>query len=236
MTSPSSHQPASAVDVRALSKLHGSTAALLDVTFSVAPGDLIAILGASGSGKTTLLKLLAGHVTPTGGRIRVSGLDLRTARLALTARTGYVSQIRRDFGHMVSRDLLEFSARARQIPERQVNSRIEHVVAVCELDGELDMPCRRLSVDGRTRVALAQALLHEPSVLLLDEILSGLDDRETQQTTRVLSRLRGGTTLLVTGPLTAGTLLAADRALVLEGGRLAFDGRPADMWQAGKPF
>lgn len=236
MKSPSSHQPSPAIDVRALSKLHGSKAALLDVTFSVAPGDVIAILGASGSGKTTLLKMLAGHVTPTGGRIRVGGLDLRTARLALAAHTGYVSQIRRDVGHMVSRDMLEFCARARRIPQHQVNSRIEHVVAICELDRELHVPCRRLGAHGRTRVALAQALLHEPSVLLLDELLSGLDDREMQETARVLSRLRGTTTLLVTGPLATGTVLAADRALVLEGGRLAFDGRAADAASIGKPL
>lgn len=232
--SQTSSQPEPAIDVRALCKFHDSTAALLDVTFSVARGEVIAIIGKPGSGKTTLLKRLAGHVTPTGGRIRLSGLDLRTARIALTARIGYVSQIRVDFGHMVSRDLLEFSARARQIPQHQINSRVEHVVDVCELDGALDMPCRRLGVYGRMRVALAQALLHEPSVLLLDEILSALDDRKVQTTARVLRRLRGGTTLLVTGALTAGTVLAVDRALLREGGRLAFDGRPADMSQVGK--
>ena len=222
-------QPGPAIDVRALSKLHGSTAALLDVTFSIAPGDMVAVLGATGAGKTTLLKLLAGHVTPTGGRIRVCGIDVRAARVALTGKIGYVSQRTGDRGNMSPRDLLEFGGRARQIPPHLLNRRIEEVVAICELDGELDAPCERLDADGRGRVALARALLHAPSVLLLDGLLPEPEEAGMLGTLRILSRLRGGTTLLVTGTARVLSVLPADRALLLDGGRLAFNGRAADM-------
>ena len=225
---PSTAPLVPAIDVRALSKLHGSTAALLDVTFSVAPGHLVAVLGAPGSGKTTLLKLLVGHVTPTGGRVRVEGIDLRAARLALTGRIGYVSQFRIDLGTMRPLDVLEFGARARQIPPQQLEGRLEQVTAVCELDGELRAPFRRLSTLGRARVALAQALMHEPSVLLLDELLTGLDDGGILAIVRVLERLRGGITLVVSGAPGIDAALAADRSLQLEGGRLASDSVLAD--------
>jgi len=229
MVIPRPAQPGPAIDVRALSKLHGPTAALMDVTFSIEPGDMVAVLGAPGTGKTTLLKLLAGHVTPTGGRIRVCGIDVRTARVALTEKIGYVSQHMGDRGNMSPRDLLEFGGRARQIPPRMLNRRIEDVVAICELDGEFHAPCERLDADGRGRVALARALLHEPSVLLLDGLLAEPDEAGMLGTLRILRRLRGATTLLVTGPARMLSVLPANRALLLDGGRLTFDGRATDM-------
>lgn len=233
MPRPSTPAAAPAIEVRALSKLYGQNAALLDVTFSVTPGELVGLVGPPRGGRTTLLKLLAGHLTPTGGRIQVCGIDVRVARLALTAHVGYVPQARQIRGDMRPWDLLAFSGRARQIPRDQLEGRLREVAALCNLGDELHAPCRLLDESGRARVALAQALLHDPLVLLLDEFLTGLDSAVVSDLTVLLRRLRGRTTLIVTGSPSLVALLQADRTLLLDRGHLVLE-QTAHLVGAGR--
>jgi ABC-2 type transport system ATP-binding protein len=211
------------IDVRALSKLHGAAAALLDVTFTIAAGTLVKIAGAPGAGKSTLLKLLAGHMMPSGGRIRICGIDAKSARFALTSRIGYVPQVRLDCGDMRPADLLEFSGRARQMSATVLAGRIGAVAERCEIRDVLQIPYRQLRDEVRARVLLAQALLHSPDVLLLDEFLTGLDDRVARSLELLLEQLRGPATVLLTGPPPIVRFLPGHGTLWLDEGRLASD-------------
>jgi ABC-2 type transport system ATP-binding protein len=208
------------VDVRALTKIVGSAPAVQDVTFSASGQELVAITGASGSGKTMLLKLIAGHLNPSGGRIRIQGLDPRTSRLELTSRIGYVPQIRPTCGAMRPHDLLDFCGRARQIGPQLLERRLREVIALCELGDHLQQACDRLEVYAQVRVSLAQALLHTPGLLLLDDVFRGLTALEGAHLARLVEQLSARAAVLVAGDPVHLAHLDAARYLHLNGGRL----------------
>jgi ABC-2 type transport system ATP-binding protein len=227
---PARESSSPAIDVRALTRLFGTTPVLQDVTFSVSAGEIVAITGAHGAGKTTLLKLLVGHIRPSGGRIRIQGLDLRTSRLELTMRLGYVPQIRPTFGSMCTRDLLDFSGRARRLPSQLLERRAREVVSVCDLADHLDVGCARLDAAASTRVSLAQALLHQPQILILDDILEGLPDLYVAPFIDLVERLATPRrTILITGTAVDLAGFTTARLLHLDTGRLAAGERQAPL-------
>lgn len=222
-TSPAAHSRTPAIDVRALSKLHGQTPTLLDVTFAADDRELIVVTGPAGAGKTTLLKLLAGHMTPSGGRIRIHGIDARTARLAAGAQVGYVPQAQVPSGGMRPIDLLTFSGHARQIPPDRLEARVLEVVAECDLGDVLDTPSARLDAPARARVAMAQVLLPAPAVLLLDDVVPNSSHEDRDAFAQLLHGLRRHRTVVVAGPVSLVDALPDARLLTFDKGRLTFD-------------
>jgi len=212
-----------AIDVRALSKLHGQAAALLDVTFAVDDRELLVVTGPPGAGKTTLLKLLAGHMTASGGRIRIHGIDAHTLRLAASAQVGYVPQSLISCGDMRPGDLLDFSGRARQIAPEQLAARLREVITECELEAVLGSSCAQLDAPARARVAIAQVLLHDPSVLLLDDVVPVAGQRDAVPLAHLVQRLRQHRTVVVTGPVSLVDAFPDARLITLGHGRLTFD-------------
>lgn len=222
-SSPASARRTPAIDVRALSKLHGQTPALLDVTFAAGDRELVVLTGPAGAGKTTLLKLLAGHMTPSGGRIRIHGIDARTSRLAASARVGYVPQTLMSCGDMRPADLLAFSGRARQIAPERLEARLREVIAECDLEPALGLSCARLEAPARAQVAIAQVLLHDPSVLLLDEVVPVAGHRDAAAIAQLVHRLRAHRTVLLAGPVGLVNAFPGARLITLDHGRLTFD-------------
>ncbi|MEQ1727759.1 MAG: ATP-binding cassette domain-containing protein [Vicinamibacterales bacterium] len=212
-----------AIDVRALSKLHGQTPALLDVTFSALDRELVVVTGPEGAGKTTLLKLLAGHMTPSGGRITIHGIDARMSRLAASAQVGYVPQTLISCGDMRPGDLLTFSGQARQIAPERLDARLREVIAECELEPSLDSSCAQLDAPARARVAIAQVLLHDPSVLLLDDVVPVAGQRDAASLAQLVHGLRRRRTVVVTGPVSLVDAFPDARLITLDHGRLTFD-------------
>lgn len=222
-TSPPQARRTPAIDVRALSKLHGQTPALLDVTFAADDRELVVIAGPTNAGKTTLLKLLAGHMTPSGGRIRIHGIDARTLRLAASASVGYVPQTLMSCGDMHPGDLLTFSGQARQIAPGQLDARLRDVIGECELEGALGSTCAALDAPARARVAIAQVLLHDPSVLLLDDVVPLAGRRDAGSLAQLVHRLRRHRTVLLAGPVSLVDAFPGARLITLAHGRLTFD-------------
>lgn len=210
---------ASAIDVRALSKLHGSAPILFDVTFAVEAGALVSVVGASGSGKSTLLKLLAGTLNPSGGRIRLFDVDLRQARLSATSSVGFVPQGRSACTSMRLHDVLQYAGRARRLPAATLERRIESLSHEWGLAPHLASRCDRLGRGVQTRIDIATALLPARRILLLDEPLDTLTPAEASEVTTRLEQLRGAVTVIVA---TGGhaPIAGSDTVLALDRGRL----------------
>jgi ABC-2 type transport system ATP-binding protein len=219
-------EPPPLVDVRALSKFHGGAPALHDVSFSIAAGALVAVVGPPGAGKSTLVRTLAGLVTPTGGRIRISGLDPRMSRFEVSALIGLVPQDPPSYGDMRARDVLEFSGRARGLPPGLLARRIDQATAMCRIAALLDTPGSQLDHAGRLRVTLAQALLHDPAIVLLDGWLDQIEQGDVEPAVDVLASLHERKTVVVAGPASILSRVAFDQVLMLDNGRVAFSGAP----------
>src|SRR5512140_1268471 len=163
------------IEARGLSKFYGEVAAILDVTFQVNQGEVVAFLGPNGAGKSTTMKLLTGYLAPSAGAARIAGHDMATDRLLGAAKLGYLPENGPLYPDMTPRKLLEFFADARSMGRELKQRRIEEVIDICRLRTVIGKPIGKLSKGFRQRVGMAQALLHDPEVLILDEPTAGLD-------------------------------------------------------------
>lgn len=221
--------PHPAIEVRALSTLSPTHAALRQVSFSVASGAVALLVGPDAGAHTTLLQLLAGQLSPTGGRVRICGLDVRTARLAAAERTGYLPARTPDCGHMRVADILGFAFKARALSADRDDVRLSDTVVRCHLRRHLDVPWSSLDRGLQRQVALALVLLHGPDVLLLDRTLDGLNARSHARLTHVVEDLRGTHTILLATASALVDSLRCDQVLFLEDGHLRYDGPPAGL-------
>ncbi|MFW6171389.1 MAG: ABC transporter ATP-binding protein, partial [Planctomycetota bacterium] len=163
------------IEAEGLSKFYGIFAAVQEVTFRVSEGEVVAFLGPNGAGKSTTMKLLTGYISPSEGHARIAGHDMAKDRLAGSARLGYLPENGPLYPDMTPASLLDFFAEARGMTRRVKEERIEAVVELCALGSVMHKPISKLSKGYRQRVGMAQSLLHEPDVLILDEPTAGLD-------------------------------------------------------------
>jgi gliding motility-associated transport system ATP-binding protein len=220
------------IEASGLSKFYGEFAAIRDVTFSVPQGQVAAFLGPNGAGKSTTMKILTGYLAPSAGTARIAGMDISQERLAAAGRLGYLPENGPLYPEMTPLGLLKFFGRARGITGERLRRRIEAVVARCALEAVLEKPIHKLSKGYRQRAGMAQVLLHEPDVLIMDEPTGGLDPnqiREVRQTIRELGRSK---TVLLSTHILQEVEAMAGRVIFINRGRIVFDGTPAEM-QAG---
>src|SRR5713101_6678063 len=168
-------RPSPIIDVRRLSKYYGPFVAVQDISFSIAQGQVVALLGPNGAGKTTLMRILTGYLAPSEGTARVSGYDVQRDRIAIAAQVGYLPENGPLYFDMTPLEMLRFFGEARGMLAARIAERINVVADGCDIRLILDKPIGKLSKGLRQRVCLAQALLHDPAVLIMDEPTSGLD-------------------------------------------------------------
>lgn len=216
------------IAIESVSKRYGRVRALDDVSLEVARGEVLGLLGPNGSGKTTLIRLLTGYLTPTAGRLRVAGHDTVDAPMQARRRIGYVPESVPLYGHMRVRELLAFMGRLRGVAARDVGGAVARASARTGLADVLAAPIRTLSRGYRQRVAIAQALVHDPEIVILDEPTNGLDPRQIIETRRLIQELRGERTVLVSSHILGEIQKVADRVAILLGGRLLAVRRMAD--------
>jgi heme exporter protein A len=220
----------SIVEVGQLVREFGSTRAVAGVTFSLAPGDCLALFGPNGAGKTTLLRVLAGLLKPTSGSARVSGIPLPGGPLA-RSRIGLISHHTMLYEALSPRENVAFSAGLYGM--RDARARVEDSLRRMSMLDRADAPIRSLSRGMQQRVSIARAMVHSPQLVLADEPYSGLDDSGARALTALLRELRSAGTaiIIVTHNLTEGLSLATHAAVMQRGKFVRYDS--ADRIDAG---
>ena len=220
------------IEASGLSKYYGPFVAVHDISFVIPQGQVVAFLGPNGAGKTTLMRMLTGYLAPSAGRASIAGFDVRTDRIAASRRLGYLPENGPLYPDMTPRELLTFCGQARELGT-ELEDRIEAVIDICALQLVIEKPVGKLSRGLRQRVGLAQALLHDPDVLIMDEPTAGLDPNQIRQFRENIQRLGHTKTLLVSTHILHEAEAVADRVLLVNSGRLAFDGPVGELEENG---
>ena len=222
------------IEAQGLSKFYGDFAACRDITFSVNKGEIVAFLGPNGAGKSTTMKLLTGYVSPSEGVARIAGHDMSTDRLAGSARLGYLPENGPLYPDMTPASLLEFFAEARGLDAKRKRDRIDAVVDICALSSVFHKPISKLSKGFRQRVGMAQTLLHEPDVLIMDEPTVGLDPNQIQEVRQTMQRLGRDRTILLSTHILQEVEALANRVIIINEGRLVADGPLSKFTQGNR--
>ncbi len=229
-----SQQGLAMIEAEGLTKYYGDFAAVEDVSFKVSQGEVVAFLGPNGAGKSTTMKLLTGYLAASAGKARIAGHDMATDRLAGAARLGYLPENGPLYPDMTPRGLLSFFADARGLKAARKRERIEQVVELCALGSVIGKPIGKLSRGYCQRVGMAQVLLHEPDVLILDEPTAGLDPNQIHDVRETIRKLGKDRTILLSTHILQEVGAMAARVLFIDEGRIVFDGSIEEMTAGGK--
>jgi ABC-2 type transport system ATP-binding protein len=217
------------IEAVGLTKYYGEFAAIDDVSFRVNSGEVVAFLGPNGAGKSTSMKLLTGYLAATSGTAKIAGHDMATDRIAGARKLGYLPENGPLYPDMTPRSLLRFFGEARGMSSRYLNERIATVVELCSLKSVYGKPIGKLSKGYRQRVGMAQAMLHEPEVLILDEPTAGLDPNQIHGVREMLRRIGKEKTILLSTHILQEVEAVASRVLFIDEGRLVFSGTIAEF-------
>jgi ABC-2 type transport system ATP-binding protein len=218
-----------------VSKFYGDFVAVRDISFSIPEGQIVAMLGPNGAGKTTMMKILTGYLAPSEGTVSIAGSDVGSNRIAAAARVGYLPENGPLYFDMTALEILRFFGEARGLEKTHLRSRIDDVIQQCSLQTIVQKPVGKLSKGLRQRVGLAVALLHDPPVLIVDEPTAGLDPNQVRQFREHIADLRQTKTMLISTHILSEVMAVADRVLLINNGRMVFDGRPAELTAGASP-
>jgi ABC-2 type transport system ATP-binding protein len=232
----STQQPPAMIEAIGLSKFYGDFAAARDVSFRVPQGEVCAFLGPNGAGKSTTMKMLTGYLSPSTGSARIAGHDMASDRLAGARHLGYLPENGPLYPDMSPRSLLKFFAEARGMTAARQRERIDAVVAMCNLETVIGKPIGKLSKGFRQRVGMAQVLLHEPDVLILDEPTAGLDPNQIRDVRDMIRKLGESKTILLSTHILQEVEAMCDRVVFINEGRKVYDGAVSELMAAGKPL
>jgi ABC-2 type transport system ATP-binding protein len=216
-----------------LTKVYGTFTAINDVSFNVPQGQVAAFLGPNGAGKTTTMKVLTGFLAATSGTARIAGFDVATDRLAAAARLGYLPENGPLYHDMTPASLLRFFGEVRGMSPERLRERIDAVVHLCNIKDVLGKTIAKLSKGYRQRVGMAQAILHEPDVLIMDEPTSGLDPNQIRDVRRLIRELGRSRTILLSTHILQEVQAVADRVIFIHAGAIVFDGTPKELETRG---
>jgi ABC-2 type transport system ATP-binding protein len=212
-----------------LSKYYGAFVAIKDITFSIPKGQIVAFLGPNGAGKSTTMKILSGFLGASEGHAKIAGLDVTTDRLEASRRLGYLPENGPLYPGMTPNQLLDYFGSVRGMSGENLEQRVKEVVRLCALDEVVEKPIGKLSRGYRQRVGLAQALLHDPEVLIMDEPTAGLDPNQIREFRANIARLGESKTIMISTHILQEVEAIAHRVLFVHDGRLKFDGTPDEL-------
>jgi ABC-2 type transport system ATP-binding protein len=217
------------ITTKHLSKRYGEILAVDDLTFSVSPGEVLGFLGANGAGKSTTMRMIAGFIAPTAGEVRVCGHDIETAPVAAKACMGYLPEGAPSYGEMTVGEFLDFVADIRGLVGAQRRERRGIVIERLALGPVVDQVIETLSKGFRRRVGLAQAIIHDPEVLILDEPTDGLDPNQKHEVRRLINELSTDKLVIVSTHILEEVHEVCTRAIIISDGRIVADETPAAL-------
>jgi ABC-2 type transport system ATP-binding protein len=221
------------IEADGLSKFYGPFVATQDVSFKVPRGQVAAFLGPNGAGKSTTMKLLTGFLAPSAGRAKIGDFDVATNRLEASRLVGYLPENGPLYNEMTPGGLLKFLGEARGMTAARLRDRLEYVRQHCALADVWGKTIGKLSRGYRQRVGMAQALLHDPDVLILDEPTSGLDPNQLHGARELIRKLGETKTILLSTHILQEVRAVCNRVILISRGRVVFDGSIEEM-QGGK--
>jgi ABC-2 type transport system ATP-binding protein len=217
------------IAVRNLVKKYGEQSAINDITFDVRTGEILGFLGPNGAGKTTTMKIITCYMPPTSGTVEVDGLDVIDRSLDVRRKIGYLPEMNPLYLDMNVREYLDYSARLHGMRDPQVRQRIKEMVDVCGLDSVRRKDIGELSKGFRQRVGLAQAMIHDPEVLILDEPTSGLDPNQIVEIRNLIKELGRAKTVVLSTHILSEVQATCDRVLIINEGAIVADGTPEQL-------
>jgi ABC-2 type transport system ATP-binding protein len=208
------------IHVKNLVKRYGSIAAVDNVSFDVGRGEVVGLLGPNGAGKSTTMRILTGAMPPTDGVVEVAGHDVRDAPFEVKSRVGYLPEVPPLYPEMTVRSYLKFVAELKGVARRQRRSRVDAALGRCWLEERADQPIEQLSKGYKQRVGLAQAILHDPALLILDEPTSGLDPRQIIEVRQLIRDLAGDHTVVLSSHILSEISASVERVVVINEGKV----------------
>jgi ABC-2 type transport system ATP-binding protein len=209
------------LEVQNVSKIYGARTVVDRVSFSVPKGEIVGFLGPNGAGKTTTMRIITGYVPPTSGTATVAGFDVQDEPLEVKRRIGYLPEHPPLYRDMLVRPYLEFVAAIRGVPRRQVKERVQRAIDRCGLTSVPGRLIGLLSKGFQQRVGLAQAILHEPDLLILDEPTVGLDPTQIREIRQLIKSFSGEHTVILSTHILAEVTMTCHRVLIINEGRIA---------------
>ena len=217
------------IEISHLSKRYGALTAVDDVSFDVRAGEVLGFLGPNGAGKSTTMKMITGFLAPTSGTVRVCGHDVQSAPLAAKSCMGYLPEGAPSYGEMSVRAFLEFIADVRGLSGERRRARLDDVIARLGLAGVLEQVIETLSKGFRRRVGLAQALVHDPLVLILDEPTDGLDPNQKHEVRELISAMSKEKIIVISTHILEEVDAVCTRAIIISKGRIVADEKPQTL-------
>jgi ABC-2 type transport system ATP-binding protein len=217
------------IEVRDLWKSYGGFHALLGINFTVNRGEIVGFCGPNGAGKTTCMKILTGYMLPSRGTVTVGGIDVVEHSLETRRMIGYLPENTPLYPDMTVREYLRFCADLRRMPGRRAADRISEVVDLCSLQPKYRAPIKTLSKGYRQRVGIAQALLHEPKVLILDEPTVGLDPNQVLPVRQIVRDVGRDRTVILCSHILSEVEAVCGRVIIIHEGVIVADGAVAEL-------
>ena len=217
------------LEIRHLVKFFGPLVAVDDVSFTVPQGEVLGFLGPNGAGKSTTMKMITGFLAPSSGTAIICGCDIGTQPIAAKKHIGYLPEGAPAYPDMTPADFLDFIAHIRGYSGDEAKRRIGRVVEMIRIAGVLHQPIETLSKGFKRRVGVAQALLHDPDVVILDEPTDGLDPNQKYEMRRIIAAMRPEKAIIISTHLLEEVEAVCSRAIIIARGRILADGTPAQL-------
>lgn len=217
------------IETQALGKRYGDFSAVDGITFKVEPGQVLGFLGPNGAGKSTTMKMIAGFLAPTSGSAKVCGFDVEQQAIEAKRVVGYLPEGAPSYGEMRVRQFLDFIADVRCIPGNVREKRLDDAIGRLNLETVLEQPIDTLSKGFKRRVGMAQAIVHDPKVLILDEPTDGLDPNQKHEVRTLINAMARDKTIIVSTHVLEEVHAVCTRAIIIARGHVLADATPAEL-------
>ena len=218
-----------AIKIKSLTKPFGTIRAVRNVSFNVSHGEVLGFLGPNGAGKSTTMKMITGFLEPTSGTVEVNGHDVLENPLSVKRSIGYLPEGAPAYGEMTVKNFLNFIADIRQLNGAIRKKRLDEVIETINIGTVIDQSIETLSKGFKRRVGLAQAILHDPNILILDEPTDGLDPNQKHEVRNLIKKMSKEKAIIISTHILEEVDAVCTRAIIISSGELLFDGTPTQL-------